>query len=134
MSDFKNFVISLRVWSFSASVAPILLTLAVLKKEFGFELQYVNSIFLILAFTILHSGANLLNSYFDFKNKVDRRNAADRTLVDNLITENQCKILISSAFVIFGLFVANSCLKIFIETRGKYFSQKWTSFLTHLEV
>lgn len=87
-STLEGLVTSFRVWSFSASFSPMLVTLAVLQPRLGMSLpdNWTTSE-LIGSLLCVHAGANLVNSYCDFQKGVDRKERAggDRTLVDNLL-------------------------------------------------
>merc|ERR550514_2049084 len=87
-SSLEGLVTSFRVWSFSASFSPILVTLAVLQPRLGLSLPENWTTFeLIGSLLCVHAGANLVNSYCDFRKGVDtkERPGGDRTLVDNLL-------------------------------------------------
>lgn len=81
----KKTLIILRAYSWPASAVPVILGTVIAYTTGAFS----PSLFVItlLAAMALHSGANLANSYFDFKNGVDRPDFSDdRALVDGLIT------------------------------------------------
>lgn len=94
-SFFEGLVKALRPWSFTATLAPQLVSLAVLRCRLGFELPGHAATFLfLLSIMAVQAAANLINSYRDFKRGVDTvETAGDRTLVDGLVSEGMLKAL-----------------------------------------
>ena len=67
----RRWLIAVRPWSFPISIVPIAVTGAVLHKTQGVELltlDYAATFILVLA---LHAAANLTNTYYDYRNKVN---------------------------------------------------------------
>jgi len=104
-SFFEGLVTALRPWSFTATLAPHLVALAVLKSHLKLELPgYAVTIALLLAICCIQCTANLVNSYRDFQKGIDtKENAGDRTLVDGLVSPLTLKIL---AAISLGLWCA----------------------------
>eukprot|EP01036_Dinobryon_divergens_P029296 gene29296-38369_t len=78
-----EYILASRPWSFTAAIIPILLTTAVLKQSF-FSIAFAR----VLAMGVfIQAGANLSNTYFDFKSGVDSLKfpCGDRVLVDKKI-------------------------------------------------
>ncbi len=81
----KKILIILRAYSWPASVVPVILGSVVAHNTGAFS--WADFILILLAAIFVHSGANLANTYFDFKNGVDKPGLSDdRALVDGLIT------------------------------------------------
>lgn len=107
-SPLEGLVTSLRVWTFSACAIPILLSFAVLSCKLGLVLRgYTVCFSLLVSLMAVQGGANLLNSYCDFRSGCDTSSeqTSDRTLVDRLITPQLCLRLGVSLFGVFGLFL-----------------------------
>ncbi len=80
----KNFII-LRAYSWPASAVPVILGSVVAYNAGVFSAT--DFILTLLAALSVHSGANLANTYFDFKNGVDKPGLSDdRALTGGLIT------------------------------------------------
>lgn len=90
--------IATRPWSFPASVVPMLVGGALAHREGSFDAT-------LLALTVLggllfHIGANLFNTYFDFRRGVDTAaDADDRTLVDGILLPRQ---ILAAGLTAFG--------------------------------
>ena len=68
----------------------------------------------LLAALAVHSGANLANTYYDFKNGVDsQRSSDDRALVDGLITPRTA--LVSAA----ALFAAGAAIGMYLAVKNR---------------
>ena len=95
MSSFSKYFIATRPWSFTASVVPVLVTAAICRIPlFSTILLRI----LIMAVSV-QAGANLTNTYYDYVNGVDTKQAenGEKTLVDKIIPESH--ILLLSAFL-----------------------------------
>ncbi|MBU2573660.1 MAG: 1,4-dihydroxy-2-naphthoate octaprenyltransferase [Elusimicrobia bacterium] len=80
----KVFVI-LRAYSWPASIVPVIIG-SVLAARTG-VFSWLDFALTLLAALSVHSGANLANTYFDFKNGIDKPDFSDdRALVDNMIS------------------------------------------------
>ena len=81
---------SLRPWSFTASIVPIALTGAVLRyeSEEGAINLFSSNYVLCFALTLcLHASANLFNTYYDFKSGSDtKKRADDRGILDGHVS------------------------------------------------
>jgi 1,4-dihydroxy-2-naphthoate octaprenyltransferase len=92
----KNLII-LRAYSWPASVIPVLVGSVTAFGAGTFSLT--DFILTLLAALALHSGANLSNTYFDFRNGVDKPGFSDdRALVDGLITPKSALRLSAALF------------------------------------
>ncbi len=67
----ENWLVSVRAFSFPASVMPVIFGTVLAAVKGGAELKIAVFILALLAMIILHSGANLLNDYFDYKKGID---------------------------------------------------------------
>lgn len=80
----KKILFVLRAYSWPASVTQVLVGSVVAYRSGVFS--WADFALTLLAALCLHSGANLANTYFDFKNGVDKADSADdRGLVDGLL-------------------------------------------------
>jgi 1,4-dihydroxy-2-naphthoate octaprenyltransferase len=81
----KKIFVILRAYSWPASMVPVLIGSAIAHKAGVFS--RTDFVLTLLSALSLQSGANLANTYFDFRNGVDQRGSSDdRALVDGLIT------------------------------------------------
>lgn len=96
-SFLEGLVTALRPWTFTATIGPQLVSLAVLHSLLHKPLPgYTATFMLLLALIAVQVSSNLINSYKDFKKGVDRvETAGDRTLVDNLVSMSTLKALIA---------------------------------------
>lgn len=80
----KAFIL-LRAYSWPASLTPVILGSVVAARHGRFS--WLDLALTLPAALLVHSAANLANTYFDFKNGVDKPESADdRGLVDNMIS------------------------------------------------
>jgi 1,4-dihydroxy-2-naphthoate polyprenyltransferase len=88
----RAWLVSLRPWSFPASLGPVALAGAVLHRPPAaaaaplplLTLEYVLCFVVVLSF---HAAANLFNTYYDFRSGADTKAAADdRGLVDGTVS------------------------------------------------
>lgn len=84
-SRFSAYLLSLRPWSFSTSLAPVGLGAALAYKSTG---HFDFSIFLVTCLSALsvHAAGNVVNTYFDFLKGIDSKRSDDRILVDKILT------------------------------------------------
>merc|ERR1719330_755068 len=94
-SFLEGLVTALRPWSFTATLAPQFVLLAVVRMILGIPLPgYGACLMLALSIMAVQSTANLVNSYRDFEKGIDtKETAGDRTLVDNLVSVGTLKVL-----------------------------------------
>lgn len=89
MNKFKNYMIALRPWSFSASLIPVLLGNALaynhlLVNEQTFKVSIF--LFTLVIALCVHGAGNLVNTYYDHKYGIDNeKTTSDRTLVDKVL-------------------------------------------------
>jgi len=80
----KKWMVVLRAYSWPASLVPVILGSVIAWRHGRFS--WLDLALTIAAALLVHSGANLANTYFDFKNGVDLAETADdRGLVDGLM-------------------------------------------------
>ena len=82
---FRKWLLILRAYSWPASIIPVILGSVVAWRGGGFS--WADFGLTLPAALLIHSAANLANTYFDFKNGVDRKETADAlaALVPNVI-------------------------------------------------
>jgi len=109
----QGVITSLRPWSLTASISPLLVMLAVLRGRLNIELPTLLDIFmLLLSIMAIQVVANLANSYMDFRKGVDaKETAGDRTLVDQLITERSLFVLIGISLIFWIIALVNSVMR-----------------------
>lgn len=103
-SFWKKWFIAVRPWSFPASTMPVLLgtSLAIVYGQAQLNLNYF--ILALLAMVILHSGANILSDFFDFKQGLDREvTPVSGAIVRRWITPNQALKAAAILFISGGL-------------------------------
>jgi len=100
-SFFEGLVTALRPWSFTSTLAPQFVALAVLRCLLRVEVRgYAATFGLLLSLMAVQAAANLVNSYRDFERGVDtKESAGDRTLVDNLVSVRTLKVLTAVSLV-----------------------------------
>ena len=84
----RTWLISLRPWSFPASLVPVALAAALCAREGAVDsLLSLRLVVVVLLVLFLHAGANLANTYSDFKTGVDsKEHSDDRAIVDNHVS------------------------------------------------
>mmetsp|Transcript_25256 Transcript_25256/g.25486 ORF Transcript_25256/g.25486 Transcript_25256/m.25486 type:complete len:494 (-) Transcript_25256:34-1515(-) len=106
MSGLEGLVRSLRPWSFPSSLMPMLVLSAILTARHPLLTfhSYTSTIAVIGGTLALQSGANLLNSYYDYSHGCDTltRKGGDRTLVDRQITPTVCLVLSMVLFLVWA--------------------------------
>ncbi|ELU01653.1 hypothetical protein CAPTEDRAFT_174037 [Capitella teleta] len=85
--SFKNYVVALRPWSFTASLTPVLLGSVLAYKVYGHFNIWICLLVCLTALSV-HAAGNLVNTYFDYVKGVDCKKSDDRTLVDHLLSPN----------------------------------------------
>jgi len=95
-SFFEGLITALRPWTFTSTLAPQLVGLAVLRCMLKLELPgYRVTLALLFSLVAVQATANLVNSWRDFVKGVDtKESAGDRTLVDNLVSIQTLQVLI----------------------------------------
>eukprot|EP00756_Hemistasia_phaeocysticola_P058900 Hpha_TRINITY_DN35578_c0_g1::TRINITY_DN35578_c0_g1_i1::g.84482::m.84482 len=91
----RAWLLSLRPWSLPASIVPCAITGALVHVHEGADLMQPE--FALGAVTVvgLHAGANLFNTYFDFRSGCDTKETADdRALVDGTVSPSS--VLVSA--------------------------------------
>lgn len=108
----KNVFIILRAYSWPASAVPVILGSVIAYNAGAFS--PADFVLTLLAALSIHSGANLANTYFDFKNGVDKPGFADdRALVDGLITPA------ASLRLTAALFAAGAAIGVYLSVRHR---------------
>eukprot|EP00933_Yihiella_yeosuensis_P048172 TRINITY_DN4421_c0_g1_i1.p1 TRINITY_DN4421_c0_g1~~TRINITY_DN4421_c0_g1_i1.p1 ORF type:complete len:516 (+),score=74.30 TRINITY_DN4421_c0_g1_i1:75-1622(+) len=94
-SFLEGLVTALRPWSFTTTLGPQFVALAVLRSVLKVPLPGYFAVFaLVLSIMALQAAANLVNSYRDFEKGIDNvETAGDRTLVDGLVSTKTLKVL-----------------------------------------
>lgn len=104
----KKTLIILRAYSWPASVVPVIIGSVISYNSGAFS--RADFALTLLAALCVHSGANLANSYFDFKNGVDKPDFSDdRALVDGLLTPR------TALRFTFALFAAAAAIGVFLS-------------------
>lgn len=107
----KKWLIILRAYSWPASLVPVVLGSVVAWRAGSFS--RLDFVLTFTAALLVHSAANLANTYFDFRNGVDRKETADdRGLVDGLV-EPRAMLLIS-----LGLFAAGAAIGLLLAFKN----------------
>ncbi|CAG5120419.1 unnamed protein product [Candidula unifasciata] len=80
----SDLVTATRPWSFTASLIPVALGVAL-----AYKLEHVFSLSIFLATVVIvvsvHAAGNLINTYVDFNNSVDNKDSDDLTLVNRIL-------------------------------------------------
>lgn len=114
----KNVFIILRAYSWPASAVPVLLGSVIAYNAGAFS--WTNFALTLLAALLVHSGANLANSYYDFKNGVDKPEFADdRGLVDGLLTPR------TALRLTLALFAASAAVGVFLSLKHNLPGMLW---------
>lgn len=83
LSGVKAWLFSMRPWSFPASLMPMLVGGALAYRKESFDVPLL--LLTLLGGLLFHIGANLMNTYFDFRRGTDiALDADDRALVDSI--------------------------------------------------
>ncbi len=108
----KKIFIILRAYSWPASVVPVIIGSVIAYNAGAFS--PADFFLTLLAALCVHSGANLANSYFDFKNGIDKPGLSD----DSALTEG----LIAPASALrlaAALFCAGAALGVYLSLRHR---------------
>lgn len=89
MSAAYEYILSMRPWSFTAAIVPVLVTTAVVKAPL-YSAEFLRCIAMAV---LVQAGANLTNTYYDFINGVDGNDSGDRSLVDKKVSPGGLLIL-----------------------------------------
>ena len=115
---FRKWLLILRAYSWPASIIPVILGSVVAWRGGGFS--WADFGLTLPAALLIHSAANLANTYFDFKNGVDRKETADdRGLVDALMTP---RAMLLTAL---GLFAAGAVIGVFLSFKNQVPGLLW---------
>ncbi|XP_077532946.1 ubiA prenyltransferase domain-containing heix isoform X1 [Haemaphysalis longicornis] len=88
-SRLSAYLLALRPWSFSASLAPVALGAALAYRVVHHFSPLVFVASCVTALSV-HAAGNVVNTYFDYMRGVDSRTSSDdRTLVDRRLTPNE---------------------------------------------
>jgi len=89
LNRFRHYLSSLRPWSFSASLTPVLIG-SVLAHKTTEQFSFLTLLATLLTVVSVHAAGNLVNTYCDFIKGIDsKRRSDDRTLVDSILTPEQ---------------------------------------------
>ena len=84
-----NFIKAIRPWSFMLSIFPMIIAVLLVYMETG-QFNKASLPFLIASVILIHAGANLCNTYYDFEDKVDTElHSSDPGITDKLVTSEQ---------------------------------------------
>lgn len=84
-----HYLSSLRPWSFSASLTPVLIG-SVLAHKTTEQFSFLTLLATLLTVVSVHAAGNLVNTYCDFIKGIDsKRRSDDRTLVDCILTPEE---------------------------------------------
>jgi len=108
----KKTLVILRAYSWPASAVPVILGSVVAYNAGSFSAA--DLVLTLLAALSIHSGANLANTYFDFKNGVDKPEFSDdRALVDGLLSPAAALRLTAA------LFAAGAALGVYLSVKHR---------------
>ncbi len=106
MSNFQKWFIILRAYSWPASIVPLMIS-----GVYSYKNGWFNALDFVLIFIAglsLHLGANVLNTYYDYKNGVDDENSDDIGIVKGLVTPK-------TAFIVaWGLLIFSALIGFFL--------------------
>jgi 1,4-dihydroxy-2-naphthoate octaprenyltransferase len=101
LRGWRAWLFGLRPYSFPASLVPMLVGVALAYRDEFFDLPLF--LLTLVGGLCFHSGANLVNTYFDFQRGLDSaRDADDRTLVDSVLEPRQVLAFAVVLFLIGG--------------------------------
>ncbi|MBP7796383.1 MAG: prenyltransferase [Elusimicrobiales bacterium] len=106
MSLFKRWCIVLRAYSWPASIVPMVISGVYSYKNGWFN--WFDFCLVFFAGLSIHIGANLLNTYYDYRNGVDDESSDDIGIVKGLITPSNAfllSLLLFSLGAVIGLFI-----------------------------
>jgi 1,4-dihydroxy-2-naphthoate octaprenyltransferase len=105
----KNVIIAIRTWSLTAAAVPVLLTCA-LELESLLDLRVLQ---LLGMGVCAQAGSNLINTYWDYMQGADteKNNAADRGILDDIISAKLTAIMGYSFMVISALCIVNPLME-----------------------
>lgn len=100
MVPLKRAVTAVRPWSFSATLSPVFLgTALAFQMEGKFDVKML--VLSLITSLGVHAAGNLMNTYFDYKNGVDKLGVtSDTTLVDGKMQPRQVALLVSNSYAI----------------------------------
>ena len=111
----KDWFMATRPWALTASVMPVLVTLALLFYNNSvtgnpLHINWLNSVLAIIGIMILHSAGNLLSDYYDYKQGVDTadNDFGARTLVTKQFQPHEIRnfgLVLLLCGIILGLFL-----------------------------
>lgn len=106
MNSFQKWFIVLRAYSWPASIVPMIIS-GVWSYKMGW-FNWFDFIFIFIAGFMIHLGANVLNTYYDYINKVDDENSDDIGLVKKLVspqTAFRTGVMLISIACVIGIFL-----------------------------
>ncbi len=114
----KKWFIILRAYSWPASIVPVILGSVVAWR--GGRFSWTDFCLTLPAALLVHSAANLSNTYFDFKRGVDKKETADdRGLVDAMIAP---RTMLRAAL---GMFAAGAAIGIGLSLKNHLPALLW---------
>lgn len=106
----KNLFLAVRPWSFSASLIPSVIGLILADKSKPSSGNFLLSFFSVVTVILVQAAGNLVNTYYDFVNGIDKQAKAhdkeqsesscgDITLTDNILTIKQLVKLLLTCYI-----------------------------------
>lgn len=86
----KQWIFFTRPWSFPASIMPAIIAVSFVYHQYKYNLianvNWFNGILAIIGVIIFHSSGNIISDYYDFVNKVDRKESygSNRLIIDGV--------------------------------------------------
>ncbi len=102
MNSFQRWFIILRAYSWPASIVPIIISGVYSYKNGWFN--WFDFILIFIAGLAIHLGANVLNTYYDYKNGIDDENADDIGIVKGFI-EPERAFKVGLFLIIFAILI-----------------------------
>lgn len=72
----RAWIMACRPWSLPASIVPVALAGCLVHRAHGVDLLSLNYVGAAMMVLCVHAAANLLNTYFDFQNGNDKKEAS----------------------------------------------------------
>lgn len=106
----KNLFLAVRPWSLSASLIPSVIGLILADKSKPLSGNFLLSFFSVVTVILVQAAGNLVNTYYDFVNGIDKQvkandeeksesSSGDITLTDNILTINQLVELLLTCYI-----------------------------------
>lgn len=84
-----QWLVATRPWSFTASIMPVVVTLAYL-NWLQYDIDWLNGLWAVVNITFFHAAGNTWSDYFDYKRNVDAKDTYGvRILTDGMFTPTE---------------------------------------------